>query len=113
MAEISLGVIYPAGGGPKRATENQLDPTAAVWAHSYRVQHWAENSDEGRGFVGNSSMNSGGDGLYGVVPSKAEADPWPMYESPIDVTGNGFNMANIYIDADNPADGFLVTAMTV
>lgn len=113
MAERSFGVVVPATG-PVRATSNELDPTAAVWVHSYRVQHMPSNSSTGRGYVGNKDLNGINDGTYGIVPSLSDAPPWPVYESPSShVRDNPFNMADIYIDCDVRGDQYLVTGVQV
>lgn len=112
MAENSLGVI--TGGGLIRATANQVDPTKAVWAHSYRVQHY-QTGNTGRGYVGNEDLDTGtGEGVFGFVPTIAEAAPWPAYESPVPQgMQHPYNMADVYIAPSVASDEFLVTYVQV
>lgn len=112
MAEQSLGVVYPSGHGPVRATSNRLDPTAAVWAHSYVVQHAPGNA--GKGWVGGSDLNGlSGEGTFGYLPAPGDV-PWPRYESQkCEGRQNPINMADVYLDTETATDGLLVTFMVV
>ena len=111
MAEYSLGVITTGGGGPVRATANEVDPTKAVWANSYRVQHY-QSTNTGRGWVGDASMDiSTGASVFGFLPEIGAAQ---LYSSPAPQDRqNPYNMRDIYIDADNGSDEFLVTYLQV
>jgi hypothetical protein len=112
MAEKSLGYITP-GAGRVRATANEDTPALPVYACSYRVQHVPGNT--GRGIVGDSEVEFGtGAGVFGFLPAPTEAEPWPMYESPNEQAGplsNPFNMADVYFQAENGTDTFLVSYM--
>lgn len=114
MAEHSLGYITPGGGGPTRATANQTNPSEAIWAHSYRVQHVEGNT--GKGYVGDSELMDGstGEGVVGILPKISAAEPWPPLESPpISGRTHPHNMAEVWIDADESADSFLVTYVQI
>lgn len=110
MAQGSLGYITPGVAGPVRATSNNADPTLPVWCHKYRV--WQVDNNTGRGYVGNANMIfATGDGLFGWVPViSIGLLQVPFYESePVERQQNPIDLAQIYIDADNGADSFLVT----
>mgnify|MGYP001561442060 CR=1 FL=1 len=109
MPERSLGVVWP-NGTRKRATVNESDPTLPVRCSSYRVQHWPGNT--GTGYVGGTEMEfSSGQDVYGYIlpPSDPSSEPY----EPTDDTADSYphDMKNIYIDAENDTDKFLVTIM--
>lgn len=111
MAQVSLGLIQPGTTGPVRATSNQTDPTLPVWAHKYRV--WPLDANTGKGYAGNPNMLVASlDGVFGwcYPPTAVITQVQPYYESePAESQQNPIDMSQIYIDADNGADQFLVT----
>lgn len=112
MAERSLGYITP-GTTPDPLTANQTDPTAKVQAHSYRVWHVASPvANTGGAYVGNSSLDAQtGDGLTGILyPIGVLGGPPLYYESPaVEGVQNPHDLSQIYIQADNQTDTFLIT----
>lgn len=107
MANKSLGKVVP-GGTPVRATANQADPTAAVWAHSYIVEQVPGNT--AKGYVGASSGMSRAtlSGVLAILPPPT-ANIYPSFSSTVSIQQNAFNMAEVYLDSDSATEGMLVS----
>lgn len=101
--EGSLGLITVASAG----TPQQVVATHTP-CHSYIVQ--AAQGNTGRIFVGVKGMNKST--LVGVLyiigaPASATATP-PSFSNSNAVQMNGFDLQNLYLDADNGGEGATV-----
>lgn len=104
MALKSLALVTVAAAGtPVRSTINETVPAARYGVQSFTVFALAANSGANI-YVGNSVMvKATGVGVYAIVP-KGGAGSVIISESPA-----GFNMADIYLDADTNGDKALVS----
>lgn len=112
MAEYSLGVVVPGGNGPVRFTANQDDPTAQVWAHSFRVVRW---QGTGRGYILRPDGDIlSGDGVIGFIPASADEQHTTPYQSPAaEGRQHPYELSSYYMDADEVGDGFLISYQQV
>lgn len=108
MANHSLGfVTVPAAGTPVRTTANLPVPTANCPAHSYLIEALPANT--GDIYVGRSTMNTvTGADVFVVIPAST-ANVYPSFTSTIIEAAAGFNMAEIWLDAEVNGDGALVS----
>lgn len=108
MANTSLGfVTVTTAGTPVRCTINESDPTARVAAHSYLVE--AKSTNTGAIYIGSASMNkSTGAGVYAVLPPPT-LNIYPSFSSNIVEAAAGFNMNEVYLDADVNGEKALVS----
>lgn len=99
MAARAFGKITVSSAGtPVRATVNESTPTARVGLQSFTVFALAGNTGANI-YVGSSTMNkSTYAGIYAIIPKGSSAS------FTINLSPTGFNLADIYIDADTSGD---------
>ena len=106
---VSLGKIVIATPGVKlRATNNQTDPTKGFLAHSVLIEAWPSNT--GKIYICDRSTanTTTGVGLLAILGIPT-ANFIPTFTDTISYASNGCNIEQIWIDADNPNDGVLVS----
>jgi hypothetical protein len=97
----SLGkVVVATAGTPVRITKNRADPTANFYVHGYAIQRLKNNA--GDVYVSLSSTDDRTN-LSRILCVLSAAQP--SFSAGIGIELNGTNMADVYIDADNPGDG--------
>jgi hypothetical protein len=108
MALKSLGkVVVTTGGTEVRSTLNEPDQTARVGAQSFFVQQVTGNT--GKIFVGSVGLDRITlAGVYAVLPAPT-AGVLPSFSATVTESPAGFNMADIYIDADTNGESALVS----
>lgn len=108
----SLGkVTVTTAGTPVRVTSTQTSPSAKVSVHTVFLQALSGNT--GRVFVGNGqNMNKTTlAGVVGMIPApsaSAATGSLPFFEATINPAANGFNLADLWLDAEVSTDGVLV-----
>lgn len=106
----SLGAVKVAvSGTPVRSTLNQSNPSARLAAHSLLVEQLAANT--GKIYIGTLPMDITNPLLPGVsaVLPPPTANTIASFSATISYAPGGFNMAEIYIDADVSGEGALVS----
>ena len=110
MANQSLGyVTVTAAGTPVRLTSNETTPADRYPVHSYLIE--VVSSNTGKIFVGSSTMNKAtGAGVYAVLPPPT-TNVYPSFSSNIVEAAAGFNLAEVYLDADVNGEKALVSVI--
>jgi hypothetical protein len=108
MALRSLGKITVAAAGtPVRVTANLTTPTERLAAHSFIVEQVPGNT--GKLFIGGPGMNKTTlAGVYAILPIPT-VNSLPSFSSVITNAPAGFNMAELFIDADVNGESALVS----
>jgi len=103
----SLGKItVTTPGTPVRATINRDDPTANYYVHGYAIQRLKDN-------VGDIYVSlSPTDDRVALSRLLCRLDEGqPNFSAGIGIELNGTNMADVYIDADEPGDGVTIAVL--
>ena len=100
----SLGkIVVTTPGVPVRATINKTNPATNFYVHGYAVQRLKTNV--GDVYV---SLSSTDDRVaLSKILCRLDASQ-PNFSAGIGIELNGTNMADVYIDADNPGDGVTI-----
>lgn len=108
----SLGYISVASPGtPQVLTKNETIPAANYAVYSYLVEVLSTNT--GNIYIGEANMNkTTGAGLFAVLPPPT-ANSYPAFTAVVAEAPAAFTLNNIYIDADDPGDGVLCSAVQV
>jgi hypothetical protein len=104
----SLGkVTVPAPGTIVRATVNQPDPTKRVACHAFMVQ--ALKANTGRVYIGIQTLSVATSvGLLAVLAIPTN-NTIPAFSATISYAPSPLNLADVWIDADVPNEGVLIS----
>lgn len=110
MSLHALGkVTVVTAGTPVEVTINQTTPSARYAAHSFMVEALPANT--GKIYVGFVGLNKGTlANVLAIIPVPT-VNLIPSFSSTIAYAPGGFNLADIYIDADVNGEGALVSAI--
>jgi hypothetical protein len=104
-----LGKIAPTPGTPVRVTSLISGAGVSEPVHGVLVQVLPENS--GFAYVGNSTMNAAArTGLYSVL-AVPTTNTLPSFSAALTLAPNAINLADLWIDVDNPGDGVIVSVL--
>ena len=103
----SLGkVVVTTPGQPVRATINRPDPGENFHVHGYAIQRLKGNAGDIYVSLSDTDDRSSLSRILCILDESQ-----PNFSAGIGIELNGTNMANVYIDADNPGDGVTIAVL--
>lgn len=105
----ALGKINPTPGTPVAVIS--LLPASIYPEKVHGVLVQARRANTGYTFVGDATMNPAADtGLHGqlAVPT---TNTIPSWSAALTASPNAINLTDIYVDAQNPGDGVIVSVL--
>ena len=111
MAERTLGKITVVTAGTSiRATVNESDPLHRYPAHSYMVE--VNSSNTGKIYVGKSDPvdRTNWTNVIAILPPPT-SNIFPAFSATVTYSVASFNMAEVWIDADNSGESVLISSI--
>jgi hypothetical protein len=105
----SFGKLLPTPGTPLRATSNLAPPSDRMSVHGVLIQALPTNT--GRVYIGKSTLlRATFVDCYAILPAPAGA-ALPSFSTALTLAPNAVNVADFWVDVDQPGDGVIVTAL--
>lgn len=108
---VSLGKItVPAAGTPIRATANETTPEQRFAGHAVLFQAWPTNAGKIWVMARQTANKTTGAGVLAILAIPT-ANSIPSASASVTFAPVGFNVNEIWIDADTNGDGCLISVL--